>query len=96
MSNWQPESYVDLASAITRIEKALPGWWWSVGSCGYSSHASIGPDRQGPDTHLLKIKQFDEGFHSDLKQPSTCGQALNEVIDAALRMKIEQLLEEDA
>lgn len=88
MSNWQPESYVDLASAITRIEKHLPGWWWSVGACSVSSHASIGPDRDGPDAHLLEIKQFDEGFHADLAQPSTCGQALEEVISQALRAKV--------
>lgn len=88
MNSWQPEPYDELNNAIQRIEHWLPGWWWSVGSCSVSSHASIGPDRDGPDAHLLEIDQFDEGFHADLAQPSTCGQALEEVISQALRAKV--------
>ncbi len=77
---WQPEDRDALSKVIARLEEALPGWWWSVGSCHVSSHASIGPDRIGPDAMLLHNKEFDEGFHADLPQPSTCAEALNAVI----------------
>ena len=54
-----------LAAAIIEFERRLPGWWWSVGSCTVSRDASCGPDRNGPDAELLKIREFDEGFHHD-------------------------------
>lgn len=47
-TSWQPEALPALCKAIERIQKELPGWWWSTGSCHVSSHASIGPDRRGP------------------------------------------------
>ncbi len=55
----------DLADAIKEFENALPGWWFSLGACSVSRDASCGPDRNGSDADLLKIKQFDEGFHFD-------------------------------
>jgi len=81
---WQPEPIGELRNAIERMQRELPGWWWSVGACHYSADASSGPDLKGPAAMLLKHKVFDEGFHADLDQPSTCGQALNNVIDQAL------------
>lgn len=56
-----------LAAAIAEFEAALPGWWWSVGACSISRDASCGPDRTGPDADLLKLREFDEGFHHDGK-----------------------------
>jgi len=84
---WQPEFKASLVSALTRLEKELPGWWWRVGSCSVSADATIGPDRTGPDAHLLKIDEFDKGFDCDLRQPATCGEALNRAIDKALAAK---------
>lgn len=81
---WQPECAADLAAAIARIERELPGWWWSVGACHVSSDASIGPDRKGPAAWLLSDRRFDDGFHADLQRPSTCAQALHACIDEAL------------
>lgn len=82
--DWQPENTTDLATAIARLERELPGWWWSVGSCHVSADASIGPDRKGPMAELLRYVLMDNGFHHDLQQPSTCGEALNACIDEAL------------
>lgn len=82
--NWQPEKMTDLAAAIFRLERELPGWWWSVGACHVSADASIGPDYNGPAAHLGEIKLFDEGFHNDLRQPATCAEALHACIDEAL------------
>ncbi len=84
---WQPENKSDLAWAIIRLEKELPGWWWSAGACHVSADASIGPDRIGPDAKLLEHRAFDEGFHIDMQQPASCGEALNYVIDEALKAK---------
>jgi hypothetical protein len=84
---WQPENTSDLATSIMRIERELPGWWWSVGACHVSSDASCAPDRYGPDATLLSDPEFDEGFHADIRQPSTCADALNDVIDQALQAK---------
>lgn len=84
---WQPECTDELATAIRRLEAELPGWWWSVGACHVSADASIGPDRVGPDADLLRIESFDCGFHSDVPQPSTCGEALNRCIDMAIFAK---------
>jgi len=96
---WQPEgseNLMALLDAIQRLEKELPGWWWSVGSCHVSAdasigpinrpwtHASIGPDSAGRDAHLLEDKLFDGGFHCDLRQPATCAESLNQAIDEAL------------
>lgn len=55
----------DLSAAIKEFEEALPGWWFSLGACSVSRHASCGPDMKGVDAGLLENKQFDEGFHCD-------------------------------
>ena len=59
------DEHLDMARAIAELEEALPGWWWSAGKCSISFDASCGPDRTGPDADLLKIRDFDEGFHHD-------------------------------
>lgn len=87
MSDWQPEPKADLTAVIARVERELPGWWWSVGSCSISAHASIGPDLAGSDKHLLEIKEFDDGFHADLSRPSTIAEALTQCIDEAVKAR---------
>lgn len=63
--------------AITKlISKELPGWWWTTGDCSITSHASIAPDRNGEEAKLLFKKEFDEGFHADISQPTTPALAL--------------------
>ena len=83
-TTWQPEDHTALAVAIERLERELPGWWWSVGACHVSADASIGPDHKGPAAHLLRDKIFDDGFHNDIPQPSSCAEALNSCIDDAM------------
>lgn len=85
--NWQPEDTKALVAAIERLERELPGWWWSVGACHVSADASIGPDSASEDAELLKDRLFDHGFHCDLRQPATCAQSLNQTIDEALAAK---------
>lgn len=89
-TSWQPENRTELATAIARIERELPGWWWSVGACHVSSDASCGPDRYGPDAHLLEHKEFDDAFDCDLRQPSTCAEALNGAIDLGVAAKAKR------
>jgi hypothetical protein len=57
----------DLENALAEFQAALPGWWWSVGSCRISGDASCGPDRGGVDKSLLSSIKFDSGFHVYLK-----------------------------
>lgn len=83
-----------LAEAIAAFETALPGWWWSTGTCSISRDASCGPDRNGRDAYLLFLdnreaaKLFDEGFHADLDaECSTVTQALLDVMAQALEAK---------
>lgn len=72
----------DLDKALARLAEVLPGWWWRVGSCSVSADATIGPDRAGPDADLLALRDFDEGFDGDLRQPATVAENL--AIDRAL------------
>jgi hypothetical protein len=39
----KPTDGNDLFAAIQEFEAALPGWWWSIGSCGLTRDASCGP-----------------------------------------------------
>lgn len=72
-----------LDEALAKLNRDLPGWWWTVGDCSISSDASMGPDRNGPDAHLLTQKIFDEGFHAELAQPATPAEALLFVLEIA-------------
>jgi hypothetical protein len=71
-----------LDQAVALFTKELPGWWWSVGDCEISAHASCGPNHSGPDGNLIDIEStvFDSGFHVDLRQPSAPAQALLNVL----------------
>lgn len=68
MMSWNTDSS-DLAEAIAEFEKALPGFWWSVGQCSVGAHASCAIDSSGVQSDLLSGKPkghpYDEGFHCD-------------------------------
>lgn len=97
MTDWITNPQLDFLDAVQEFKTKLPGWWYSTGECSVSCDASIGPDRTGPDKHLVPWEAgddatFDEGFHVDLKQPSTLAQALRHVMEKALAAKAERLL----
>ena len=78
----------DLQTAIMEFEKQLPGWWYTLGICSVSRDASCGPDPNGPDASLLKIRKFDCGFHCDDHDPDrTMACALRNVMAQALEAK---------
>jgi hypothetical protein len=77
------DNFYDLANALAEFKEALPGWWWSVGSCRISADASCGPDRGGVDKSLLSSIKFDSGFHVDLRD-GTPAEALRAVTQEAL------------
>ena len=64
----------DLIAAINEFYTALPGWWFTVGRCSVSCHASVGPDGNWVANPLLDL--FDDGFHSDLALPTTLAEVL--------------------
>lgn len=66
----------DLPEAIAEFRAALPGWWFTVGSCSVSRDASCGPDNAYCDKDTLAA--FDSGFHCD-------DQASGSTIAGALR-----------
>ena len=78
-------NFYDLKMAINEFEATLPGWWWSLGACSVSRHASCGPDAAGPDAHLLELddRTFDNGFHDDLADGSLAD-ALRSVMRSAV------------
>lgn len=84
MTDWITSDQTDVAEAIKEFKATLPGWWYSIGECSVSSDASCGPDRTGPDADLLKITEFDHGFHCDLLQPAKMAESLREVMTQAL------------
>ena len=77
-----------LTAAIERLRRELPGWWFTVGECQVSCHATVAPMGDGVDAHLIENRytdvRFDCGFDCDLRQPSTLADALNGAIDDAL------------
>jgi hypothetical protein len=91
---WQPERLGTLQTIVRRLETELPGWWWSIGACSVSKHASIGPDMNGPDKALLEVKKFDDGFHADIHADNSCAKALNICIELALKAKAAHIASE--
>lgn len=86
--SWTDEEQVaGLEAAIAQLQRDLPGWWWSVGNCHVSADATVGPDRKGPDKHLLRLKTFDRGIESNLAHPATVTEALLSAITEAKRLK---------
>lgn len=81
----------DLIEAISTFRRKLPGWWFSLGDCSVSRDASCGPDRNGPDAHLLEDREFDDGFHADLDEAgSTMAEALRDVMRQGLEAKVRK------
>lgn len=72
----------DLEAAIAEFRAALPGWWFTTGTCSVSCDATIGPDRAYVADPILLI--FDEGISVDLRQPSTAAEALRHVTREAV------------
>lgn len=72
----------DVNAAIARTQAALPGWWFAMGRCGLTCHASVGPDRAFIAEPVLSL--FDSGFHADLPNPSTCAAALDDATSQAV------------
>ena len=44
-----PSLKLSCVSHIGEFQSALPGWWFSVGTCSLTQDASCGPDHTGPD-----------------------------------------------
>lgn len=66
---------IEGASLEIAVAEMVPdGWWWTVGACSVSCHASVGPDMAHNPREVLDA--FDGGFHTDLPQPSTVSAAL--------------------
>jgi hypothetical protein len=72
----------DLIATIDRLERELPGWWFTMGKCDLTCHATVGPDRAFIGEPALS--KYDRGFSADLPNPSTLAEALGEAIDLAI------------
>lgn len=62
-----PQFTHSLDAAVSLCARVLPGWWWTCGKCNLNAHASVGPDRDGPEAHLLSDPVFDAGFDADME-----------------------------
>ena len=84
MADWQTQGHPHLESTIAQFKEALPGWWYSIGECQVSCDASCGPTSESEHIAFIpKDRRFDDGFHVDLQQPSSLGQALLTVMTEA-------------
>ena len=86
MGGWNTDTQ-DLARAVAEFERALPGFWWSVGQCSVGAHASCAVDGSGSQKELLDGVQagepYDEGFHCDTTRGSPA-EALRDVMKQAV------------
>lgn len=84
-NGWQTNE-LDLAAAVKEFERALPGFWWSVGQCSVGAHASCAVDGKGAQAILLNGivagHPFDSGFHCDTAR-GTPAEALRNVMKQA-------------
>ena len=83
------DSVGDLQAAIAEFAEVLPGWWYSMGDCSVSCHASCGPDVAYSDAYMLINRLFDEGFHSDIPQPTCLADALRGAMQKGLQARDE-------
>jgi hypothetical protein len=74
--------------ALQTFKMHFPDWWFTVGTCKLSRHASCGPDISGADAHLLEDKRFQEGFHCD--HDGTMAEALLDVMNQGLKAKYDR------
>ncbi|MEO0782526.1 MAG: hypothetical protein AAFZ46_12260 [Pseudomonadota bacterium] len=83
----------DFALAVSEFERALPGFWWSVGQCSVGAHASCAVDGSGVQAELLedipKGHVYDEGFHVDTAGGSPAD-ALRAVMHEAMEARTHQ------
>ncbi len=65
--DWEemPHPTSSLDAAVALVERVLPGWAWSCGTCVVSNDGWVKPDVDGPDKHLCDV--FDDGFFGDAK-----------------------------
>lgn len=84
MTFWTDIQKGDLDVAIDEFTTALPGWWFTLGSCQLSRDASCGPALKGQHESLLQYPLFDQGFHVDLRN-GTIADALRHVTAQALQ-----------
>jgi len=86
MTDWHKTPQSDLEAAIIEFKERLPGWWYSVCECQVSCDASCAPTSESEHVHLIQdsADPFDNGFHADLRQPSTLAEALRNVMHQAL------------
>lgn len=83
--NWHTTPQQEIAAAIARFKRDLPGWWYSICECQVSCDASCAPTRESPHIRFIDDDPaFDKGFHVDLPQPSTLAEALDNVRVQAL------------
>lgn len=78
---------VKLAQAISRFQRKLPGWWFTVGVCSVTRDVSCGPEINGPDADLLHLREFDEGFHLDCPRRKQVADVLEAVMIRAMRAR---------
>ena len=86
--DWKSKPQLHLGDAIAEFKMTLPGWWYTLGECKVSCHASCAPTVESEDIKLIsQDDRFDHGFHADLGQPSTLAEALRDVLGQAVGAK---------
>lgn len=82
-----------LVDAIQLLQETLPAWWWTVGLCGLTGHASIGPDYNGPQGDWLRKvfpeEIFDGGFDADLAPGDGIGRVCRALLHCVVQAHIE-------
>ncbi len=86
---WHTGNLEVLKKTVKEFEEKLPGWWWTIGSCSVSGHASCGPDSAGPDADLLDIGDLAfDGFHQDcIGDSDAVAYALRDVMEQAIEAR---------
>ena len=83
--DWHTAPATQLEAMIEVFKAKLPGWWFSMGECQVTCHASCAPTIESPHLDLIEHdRRFDDGFHADLPQPTTLASALSDVLSQAL------------
>ena len=89
---WQTSGDQELEEAVREMQKLLPGWWWSLGNCWVTAHASVGPDNHGPDAWLmLADKTIDQAFDADISHPTTPAKALRAAMRVGLNARADAI-----
>lgn len=84
----------DFAQAVADFEKALPGFWWSVGQCSVGAHASCAVDGNGCQAELRKgVEAGDPLYDGFLCY--TDGVSLAEALRDCMRQALEYLKAKD-